>query len=321
MRLKYSKTHIVYAALLLISCEKNNVKVSKSDTNKSNPAQLLPQSQASSNAKPSKTIRRAVTSITEKSLSAKRLEFLNEIEGIIGRSVTDLTSKEWQAIKLHYWTPKLDQALPQAKENGSQLAISDMLAPETGKEPLIAQVATGKFTNILDPAEQEFLVATHLIAMATAGHGGASLPEVIADRSRDPQITRGDLFIFEVLSDAFVEVSNRKQLSPSAIEKWQQLTTSPNRLYRLLALRTFRCVQPEPGDWLRFYKNYLNETDPEIFKEATSLISQTSFMEAGNVLLEFREKCDTSPESTFVNDLDLSIQWLKTQPSLDTITK
>lgn len=321
MKPEVFKVYLACAALLLVGCDKNDERPSNSEASRSEPTPSSTQSRAPSNLKSTKRIRRAVTSITDESLPSKRIEFLKEIEGIIGRHVADLTSEEWQAIKQHYWTPTLDQVISQTKGGAPQLAISDMLATEAGKEPLVVQVATGKFTTILDPAEQEFLVATHLLAMVTAGQGGASLPEAISDRCGDPQITRGDLFIFEVLSDAFVEVSNRKQLSQSSEEKWQQLTTSPNRLYRLLALRTFRCAQPGPGEWLAFYRNYLNETDPEIFREATSLVSQTSFLEAGSVLLEFRNRCNKSSESSFVDDLDLSIEWLKRQPSLDTLTK
>ena len=321
MRLRVSKAYLVCTALLLGGCRKTDERPSNFDALSSESAASSTQSQAPSNLKPSKRIRHSATSITEESLPSKQQEFLKEIEGIIGRPVIDLTSEEWQAIKQYYWTPTLDQIIPQTNGLTSQLVISNMLAPEVGKEPLIAQVATGKFTNILDPAEQDFLVATHLLAMTTAGQGGASLPDAIFDRCDDPQITRGDLFIFEVLSDAFVDVSNRKQLSQSSKEKWQQLTTSPNRLYRLLALRTFRCAQPGPREWLAFYRYYLNETDPEIFREATSLVSQTSFLEAGSVLLEFRDRCAKSSESAFIDDLDLSIEWLKRQPSLDVLTK
>lgn len=320
MRLGVLKEYLICAALLLVGCDKDDERSLKPDASRSEPASSV-QSRASSNLKSPKRIRNAATSITEESLPTKRLEFLREIEGIIGRNVAVLTSEEWLAIKQHYWTPTLNQVIPQTKGESAQSAISGILATDAGKEPLIVQVATGKFTSILDPAEQEFLVATHLLAMATAGQGGASLPEAIADRVDDPHVTRGDLFMFEVFSDAFVEVSNRKQLSQASREKWQQLATCPNRLYRLLALRTFSHVQPEPKDWLVFYRNYINETDPEIFKEATSLVSQTSFLEARDVLLEFRNRCNKSIEPTFIDDLDLSIEWLKQQPSLDTLTR
>lgn len=323
MRLGVFKVYFICGALLLIGCDKNDERSSKPDASRSNSSRSEPAQSihSPSNLRSPKRIRDATTSITVESLPSIRLKFIKEIEGLIGRHVADLTSEEWGAIKQHYWTPTLNQVIPQTKGGVSQLAIGDMLATESGKEPLIVQVATGKFTNIPDPAEQEFLVATHLLAMSTAGQGGASLPEAIADRVDDPHVTRGDLFMFEVFSDAFVEVSNRKQLSQASRGKWQQLAACPNRLYRLLALRTFSHVQPEPKDWLAFYRNYINETDPEIFKEATSLVSQTSFLEARDVLLEFRNRCNKSIEPTFIDDLDLSIEWLKRQPSLDTLTK
>ena len=310
MRLLAYKRYLVYWALLLVGCGKNDERQPTPESHQSNATQ----SPAPSNVKQPRKSRLTKTPITEELLPSLRRTFHEEIEGIIGRQIADLTSEEWRAIKQHYWTATLDQPIPQPKRRASRLAISDILAIAAKKDPLIIQFATGKFTDISDPAEQEFLVATHLLAMATAAQGGSSLPKAIADRINDPMITRGDLFMFEVLSDAFVEVTGRKQLSKSSKDQWQRLATCPNRLYRLLALRTFRRVEPEPKTWLAFYRGYLKDNDQEIVEEVISLVFQTALPEAAEVLTEFRAGCTEASPAAIVDSLDRSIEWMKRQP-------
>jgi hypothetical protein len=328
MRIEIHRKYLCCVLTLLVSCGKNNREPSNSDASDSNVDSVV--LERSSKARKSgvssdlNTVinkRQKPTSITSETLSSRRLVIFKEMESAAGGKLNDLSEDELQASIRHYWIPSLNQVINPKRMGDPEMAISAMFKSESEKETLIGQLLTGKFTSISDPAEQEFLVAAHILSLVVAAEGGGSLPEVISDRSNDAKITRGDIFLFEVLRDAFVDLPTRKPLSQSSKEKWQQLTTAPNRIYRLLALETFSSVQPGPKEWLDFYRNYLNETDPEIFREATLRVSQTSVSEASAVLLEFKNKCDQSVESTFISDLDLSIEWLKQQPSLNTLTK
>ena len=256
--------------------------------------------------------RRVAASPTDEvTIQEKRLKILQETEEFIGRQVDELSADEWRKLKQHYWTKTLDQVVSQTKEIEPNATLSNLLATATGKDPLIPQLLSGRFTDIKEPAEQEFLIATHLVALGAAANGGATLPEAVGDRADYPQITRGDLFIFEVFSDAFVEVSNRKLISLQSKDQWSRLAASSNSLYRLLALRTFRRVEIDPKQWLNFYSRYLNEKDQDIFKEAISLASQPEIPGSLELLSQFRTACTAATPQGTIEDLEVAIKWIK----------
>ena len=242
-------------------------------------------------------------------LQVQRNAIYERIQTFFGRPVTVLDASEWHAIKQHFWTETLDHTIPKPSSG----MIGDLLVEVDNGTPTMTQIATGEFTNITDPAEQEFLLAMHLLAMDAARHGGASLPDALADRYADSNITRGDVFMVKLFSDAFVEVIGRQTLSGASMEKWHKLALSPNDLYRLLALRTFRRVEPAPNAWLALYRAFLSEKDHGIFQEASSLVFQTELPEARELLSEFRAGCTEATPPAFREQMEKSIQWLERQ--------
>lgn len=179
------------------------------------------------------------------------------------------------------------------------------------KKPLIVQIATGRFVDIADATEQESLLALHALAMVTASSGGISMPTVFEDRLTNADITRGDIVLFEVFNDAFVDVPRIETVSEAELNKWQGLARSPNGLLRLLALRNFRRVAPSPDQWLNFYRNYVAETDQSILEEVVDLAFQTARPEASRLLSDVRARATATMSPDLASKLERSIAWLE----------
>jgi hypothetical protein len=311
MKLKIFYMSFIFSTLQFVGCEKEKMP----NNNRSASEKMSPERALKLTPKPtigSSIKRRVATSPTDEvTIQTKRLKILHETEEFIGRQVDELSADEWRKLKQYYWTKTLDQVISQTKEHEPKPSLNNLLATATGKDPLIPQLLSGKFTDIKEPAEQEFLIATHLVAIGAAANGGATLPEAVGDRADDPQITRGDLFIFEVFIDAFIEVSNRKPISLHSKDQWNRLAGSSNSLYRLLALRTFRRVEIDPKQWLTFYSGYLNEKDQDIFKEAISLASQPEIPGSLELLSQFRAACTAATPQSTIEDLEVAIKWIE----------
>ena len=143
--------------------------------------------------------------------------------------------------------------------------------------------------------------------MLIAAGGGDSLPLIFEERRDDAKITRGDVFLFEVFNDAFIEV-RRHEVSESDLAQWTYMAKSPNRIQRLLALRTFHSVGKTPKDWLNFYNNYLREPDLGIMGEVISKTYMTMQPEAIDLLSDISKREDIVKHEVLKNKLNDCIQ-------------
>lgn len=299
------------AALVLIGCGKED-SPQASETNDAAKAK------ASQTVLPSKPPGKATSAslaappAAGQSMPQTRQRILGEIVQLIGKPAAGLSAEHWKAVKARYWMPGFDRVVQQGAK---PLNVQDLLAVPKGKESLITQILTGHFTDVGDKAEQDALLAFHTLALVTAASGGASLPAALEDRKGDANITRGDMILFEVLSDAFVDMPHREQVSQADLDQWKRLATSPNSLHRLLALRTFQNVAPQPEQWLEFYRLYLAEQDQGIIEEVADMAFQTAKPEAAALLVEIRAKAGQATPADFLAKLDRSIDFLQKLPS------
>lgn len=242
-----------------------------------------------------------------------RQRILGEIVQLIGKPSAGLSAEHWKAIKAQYWKPEFDRVVQSSAAKPTN--VRDVLAVPKGKESLIIQIWKGRFTDVSDKAEQDALIALQTMAQMTASSGGASLPAALEDRKTDASITRGDVILFELFSDAFVDMPRREQVTKAELDQWKQLATSANSLHRLLALRLFHNVAPTPEQWLEFYQPYLMEQDQTIIEEVASLAFQTAKPEAAGLLQEIRARPSVAANPDFAAKLDRSIDFLQKLPS------
>lgn len=240
-----------------------------------------------------------------------RQRVMSDIVATIGRPEGGLTRDDWVKIKERYWLPNFDRTVRGPED---EVTIRELLATPEGETPLVAQLLSGSFKT-QDPAEEDALLAFHILALVTASMGGSSLPSAIGDRRNDPNITRGDVIMFEVFNDAFQDVPRSKSLPQSTLREWQQLAESPNDLVRLLALRTFSRVSPEPEQWLDFYRSYVEDPSDEIMAEAADKLFETAMPEAVESLIAMRSRTNPPLSADFAVKLDRSINFLSKLPT------
>ena len=306
----------VFLSLLLIECRKSEEKKEASVVAPSEPVASErvshegPPKEAVNNPLPSSPI---ISHGDRLSVSQIRQQILDEIDKLIGSPANGLRREHWRIIKKRYWPAAFDEIIQDSQRSVDTSSVKNLLVGAPGKQPIVAQILTGNFTGVADENEQKSLVALHLLAMSIAGSGGASLPAAFMDRQNSTEITRGDLILFEVFNDAFVDVQ-RAQLSEADLAYWKQLANSSNGLYRLLALRTFRRVAPDPVEWIDFYRSYVNEADPGILEEVADLAFQTARPEAATLINDIRVKVGDTTNSVFLSKLDRSIEWLRKLP-------
>lgn len=120
--------------------------------------------------------------------------------------------------------------------------------------------------------------------------------------------------MFEVFNDAFQDVPRSEALPQTTLREWEQLAESPNDLVRLLALRTFSRVSPQPEQWLNFYRSYVDDPSDEIMAEAADKIFETAMPEAADSLIEMRSRTDPPLSADFAGKLDRSISFLSKLP-------
>lgn len=225
-----------------------------------------------------------------------------------------LSPDKWRAFRQRYWTPNLDQVVVKS-EQAKTVSVMSILTPPPNKKPLIVQLATGRFVDVTDPTEQESLLALHALAMITASSGGVALPTFFEERSKSPDITEGDVVLFQVFGDAFVSVSRRESVSDAELVPWHTLARSPNGPIRLLALRNFRHVAPNTEQWLKFYRLYTSEADEGILDEVVDLTFQIARPEAAQVLADIRTRSTPGLNAEQSSKLERSIAWLQKLPA------
>jgi hypothetical protein len=251
-----------------------------------------------------------VPSQQERELLRKKREIiLKDLQSILGETSGTITADKWNTLKKRYWTKSLDDQI--LTQNGTKpLTIKDVFETPIAKSGIIREVASGKFSYIKDTAEQEFLLAFHLLAMTS----GPSLPQVVKDYINNESISRGDILLFILFSDGLIDLPQKPILTKSELDQWTSLAKSPKSIYRLLGLQTYRKVAPEPIQWIEYYKLYTDESDPAIRENLIDLIFMTAIPEAADLLSQIRSKPEIEKDSILAAKLDRSITFLRKLP-------
>jgi hypothetical protein len=249
---------------------------------------------------------------TDAPYGPKRLRMYHEMMDLVGDSARSLTKEEWRLMKTRYWTASLNSPLEGVPSDTLGSSVVDLLKPYLSQQWAVAQALEGRFTDITNEKEQEFLMMFNLLGTMTVGKGAASIPNALIERIGDPKITRGDLFLYEILRDAFVESPAEKHATPTEVETWKALAKSTNALCRLLALQLFSRVTAQPDQWLEFYRGYISEADHGIRQEAANLIFQARVPGKSAALLsEIRTRREEGMDTEELQNLNAKIDFLE----------
>ncbi|HEY5745773.1 MAG TPA: hypothetical protein VIU12_06840 [Chryseolinea sp.] len=311
MIFKFARIGLLLVALVASGCGKRNTPVEEHKESATPSATSTPTPKATPTLTPSTPKHQNLREedASARTLRERREDILSEIKSLTGSARGDLTPQEWQKVKEKYWRPRFNNPLIY----GSQSSVNDLMKNNSSKEPLIEQLATGNFTSVGDRDEQKSLAAFHLLGMLTAAAGGRTLPNALVGRLNQPP-TKGDLYFYEIFSDAFVEVGERERLAPSEVEAWKNVATATNPIYRLLALKTFPQVAADSSQKIELYKSYLGETDPAILGAVIDLSVQTTDPAASEFLAGLKSNPNVTGNPEMRQKIERSIEWLKTLP-------
>jgi hypothetical protein len=313
--MNYAKTCIattVAAALLLASCGKEyNGHVTDADAEAAPPKAPPNVPQQAPSTTQRVPVQSSAPNNSSRTAPQARQRVMAEIVSMIGKPADGLTRDHWRQIRERYWLPSFSRVI---RATGDTASIQELLRSPKDKQPLIVQLLSGAFET-QDAAERDSLLALHNLAIVTAAAGGTSLPAALAERQSDPNITEGDMILFEVFTDAFEDVPRAEQLGQSTFQEWQHMAVSPNAVVRLLALQTFRRIAPEPEQWLEFYRSYKNESDEGILIELTDRAVETAKPEAAAILEEIRSRPGQALTDDLADKLDRSIDFLEKMES------
>ena len=95
MTLNFFSANLIIATCFFVGCGRDEEKHSNSEQTDDRDVPSSHQPQLGHQPKPSRIY---TDVINEESLPAKRLEILKDIEGLIGRPVSNLTSAEWRLV-------------------------------------------------------------------------------------------------------------------------------------------------------------------------------------------------------------------------------
>ena len=273
---------IIFAsALLIASCDRSKQPDPEAET----PSAPTPPKQQSATAPEetpalAKPVDEPNTPPPSQLPTDPRREAATELVELIGKTPNGrITTAQWKRAIAHYWCPSFDSPIVLAHQLDTApeaRSIKEVLETLSTKKPFALQLTSGEFPDVPDSDEQKTLLALHTLAMTSAMSGGHSLPGALHDRSQNSEPTRGDYFLFEIFSDAYVDIQRKYPIAPVELTDWKRLGESPNPLYRLLALRTFRKVSLDTNQWMDFYASYQTESHPEVLTELIDQLVQTS---------------------------------------------
>jgi hypothetical protein len=300
-----------FSALILTGCGREDFGPQADEDNAKSGNEQASDAAVPQSVPLSKSVQTRAPDASQESPQQARQRVMSDIIATIGKPESGLTRDDWKKIKERYWLSDFDRTVRSPED---ATTVRELLATPEGEIPFVVQLLSGSFKT-QDPAEEDALLAFHNLALVAAAMGGSSLPSAIGDRRNDSNITRGDVIMFEIFNDAFQDVPRSETLPQGTLREWEQLAESPNDLVRLLALRTFSRVSPQPEQWLDFYRSYVDDPSDEIMAEAADKIFETAMPEAAESLIEMRSRTDPPLSADFAEKLDRSISFLSKLPA------
>jgi len=295
------KIILIAALSMAISCKKSPISGNSSSASTNLKANSV------SDAKPKFSPHPAPNMDVGDSQNLRISKVGQDLEKLFGNDLKTYTTKEWKILKSNYWTHSWNDSIGLYSSGKS---TADILKSHDEDQPLIVKIASQDFGDI-PVSEQDNLLAWWLFVMGGVHSSAASIPSAFQDRFKDDHITKGDAIMYAVFTDACVELPISGHLAEEQNLEWENMASSRNPVYRLLAAKLYLRVESEPMAWSSFYRSYRNESDRSILDVVIDMLFATEHPNAIAVLKEFKNSVGISGDPVIIQKLDTDINFME----------
>lgn len=285
--MRYILAHILIVSMACVSCQKDQKKESNNQDSeiKKSERERLSDTQPRSQTRTTSAKRSAIA-------KAKKLEQLKS---------------KWASLRVDNWPQSFDEKIDypfKKADQGAEISV-------------VAQIFSKEFDSIFQQEEIDSLIALNDFARNLVFERQQSLPNILLEYAQNPFVIKGDIYICEIFNSAYYGDREKETLGATDNKAWADLAKSPNPLYRRLALNNYRRVVLDPDEWLIFYENFVDDSDPEIIAALVSRVSELGNPKGAELLNRLQEhQVDLLKKNVSLKKkIDESASWLKTLPS------
>ncbi len=219
----------------------------------------------------------------------QHMEFLNEMKA--RPDPVAFLESSWNEI----WRPNFDQQwasvdkttlsqLIDSLESGTEMSFNRIL--KEGKEPWTRDPESRKSAVTIAAACAEIFSMPPTDKRVHA----AELPILLSKYSNQMPPTSGDVMICSMILETSAFFEGRPKIPDGRADAWNQLASSKNPLYRLIALKVFGSFEVSQTQAKKFYSAYLEESEEGINKALVTALSTRNDPWAAETILKAQEK-------------------------------
>ena len=205
---------------------------------------------------------------------------IRDVQKLLGKGMIHAES-DWAKLRASYWPSSWETTLMTDRSKSVRELIKDH-----NYESLLRKVAKRDLADLAND-EAECLSIWFTASLASAYAPADSLPNAFAVRGETPEPTKGDLILYVLFRDAYLNKEGRSHLDWKQKEQWKKMSESPNPVVRLLAAETYLHVEEDLSDWIGFYSTFKGDSDPYVVEKALSALYTSGKGDAIGVLGEF----------------------------------
>jgi len=196
------------------------------------------------------------------------------------------------------------------EERKNEAEIERILRYASERPHVIQQILSEDYIDFPTNDAQQRIRELHRNAVFLALKSPASLPTYVKGYVNRESPVIGDLVLFEVFNDAFVEARRKGSVSDFEMSEWRALAEGNNPIYRLLGARQFRKVTDDRGDLIEYYKSYVGEKENLLRTEIVDLVFQAQSVQSAGLLREMQASWNPVDDD-LVKHIEAAIEWLE----------
>ena len=207
---------------------------------------------------------------------------ISDIQKLLGKGVIH-TESDWAKLRASYWPSSWETAFP----TDSSKSVRELIK-EHNYESLLRKVAKRDLADLADD-EAECLSIWFTASLLSVYSPADSLPNAFSVRGEALDSLKGDLVLYVIFRDAYLNKEGRSHLDSKQKEQWKKMSNSPNPIVRLLAAETYLHVEEDLSSWIEFYSTFNGDTDPYIVEKALSALYTSGKTDAIGAIEEFNK--------------------------------